>query len=253
MSVQQIGKLDIATWPGEYESILEFYFWEPQHLNRFSRPDRRLPLTTVLEHLRAKEVPLNHLFSIFFSLAPAALSARLISAIAQGLTSDSADLINSPSFRRSKLCGICQPDLLLVAGGRPVFLEIKLQATTSKEQLLKYALAGEMISGNRGVPAALILVGKSAVFPAADAFEKERETACLTIPTKIEQSASSVGVSLERLVEVARRMPIFRACYADVRNHLLSELEKTSEVVEGEQTLRRLLLGMVETLEKLRP
>jgi hypothetical protein len=54
VSVQRIRQSDIATWPDEYESIWEFYFWEPQHLNRFSPPpDRRKTLNTVLEHLRA--------------------------------------------------------------------------------------------------------------------------------------------------------------------------------------------------------
>ena len=254
MSVQQIRQSDIATWPDEYESILEFYFWEPQHLNRFSPPpDRRKALNTVLEHLRAKEVPLNHLFSIFFSLAPAALSARLISAIAPDITSSSADLINSSAFRRSKLRGICQPDLLLIVDGRPVFLELKLQAKTSKEQLLKYALAGETIGANRDTPPALVLVGRSAKFAAADIFEREREAGSLIVPAKIERRAFSVDVSPERLVEAARRMPIFRASYADIRNHLLSELETISTEVEGGQTLRKLVVGMVYVLERLKP
>jgi hypothetical protein len=196
-------------------------------------------------------VPLNHLFSIFFSLAPAAMSGRLISAIAPGIKSGSAQLINSPAFRRSILWAACQPDLLLIAEGRPVFFELKMRAKTSEEQLLKYALAGELIGGNRDTPPALILVGKSALFTAADEFEKRRQAAPLIVPSKIERHAVKRGVSVERLAAAARRMPIFRASYADITNHLSSELKAISGDSEGGQTLRRLVVGLTGALQKI--
>ena len=241
---------DQSEWPDEYENILEFYFWEPQHLNRFSPPaERRLPLNTVFERLRVKEVPLNHLFTIFFSLAPAALSARLISAIAPGITCNSAYLINIPRVRRSKLPGICQPDLVFMADARTVFLELKIRARTSIEQILKYALAGEVIRGNRDRPPALVFVGKSPTFAEVDVFEAQREAASFVVPAKIERYADNLNVSLEQLIQAAHHMPVFRTSYTAIRSHLSSELETISAQAEGGETLRRLVKGMIRALD----
>src|SRR6267143_915401 len=60
-------------WTDEYESIVEFYFWEPQHLNRRAPPGRNPGIDEVLQRLRRKEVPLNHLLGILFRLVPASL------------------------------------------------------------------------------------------------------------------------------------------------------------------------------------
>jgi hypothetical protein len=252
--MQEIEQSDIATWPDEYESILEFYFWEPQHLNRFSpAPDRRLGLDAVLARLRKREVPLNHLFSIFFSLVPSAMAARLLTAVAPGIEGGSAYLINSPAFRRSKLRGICQPDLLLIVDDRPVFWELKIDSTTSEEQLLKYALLGELVTQKSEKAPALVLVGRTAAFPAADTFENLRATELLHISTKFERHASDFGVTRAALRAAARRIALFRTSYTAIHGHLASELKRVDAESESGQTLSKLLHGMVVTLENIQP
>ena len=255
--MQEIRQLDIARWPDEYESILEFYFWEPQHLNRCSPArDRRLGLDVVLARLRKREVPLNHLFSIFFSLVPSAMAGRLLTAVAPGIEGGSACLINSPSFRRSKLRGICQPDLLFIVDGRPVFWELKLDSTTSEEQLVKYALLGELVNQNPEKAPALVLVGRTAVFPAANAFEKAPATQLLDRSAEFERHASDFGVTPQSLREAARRaasrrIALFQTSYANIHRHLTSELARVSTESESGQTLSKLLSGIVVTLENI--
>ena len=254
MQERGIEQSDIAKWPDEYESILEFYFWEPQHLNRFSPAlNRRLGLDTVLARLRKREVPLNHLFSIFFSLAPSAMAARLLTALAPGIEGGSACLMNSPAFRRSKLRGICQPDLLLIVDESLVFLELKLDSTTSLEQLLKYALLGELLTHKPEKAPALVLVGRTAAFRAADTFENLRATKLLEVSTKLERQASGFGVTRETLLAAARRIALFRTSYTEILGHLASELKRVDAESESGQTLSKLVHGMVAALENIQP
>ncbi len=251
--MQETWQSDTAAWPDAYWSALEFYFWEPQHLNRFSppSPDKKRGLGDVMSRLRAKEVPLNHLFSIFFSLAPAALAARLVEATAPGVKGSSARFISSPEFRHSKLCGICQPDLFLIVDGRPVFWELKLDSRTSTEQILKYALVGTALSGEEGTTPALVLVGRTSAFREADVFADELAKASLQVPTNVEQHALRLNVTTEKLVAAAQKMPIYRSSYSDIRECLKAELESIDSEMESGQTLCKLLRGMIDTLETI--
>jgi hypothetical protein len=252
--VQETWQSDTAAWPDAYWSALEFYFWEPQHLNRYSppSPDKKRGLDEVLSRLRAKEVPLNHLFAIFFSLAPPALSARLVEAVAPGLKGSAARLISSPEFRHSNLCDVCQPDLFLLVDERPVFWELKLDSKTSTEQLLKYALLGELVSREPSPIPVLILVGRTRESRAVDAFWKHLTDASLSIPPNVENHARRENITTDQLLAAAQKMPIYRASYSDVRDRLKAELESINSEVESGQTLCKLLQGMIETLETIK-
>ena len=107
-------------WTDEYESIVEFYFWEPQHLNRRAPPGRNPGIDEVLQRLRRKEVPLNHLLGILFRLIPASLSARLLSSIAGVPIGSTARFVNNADLRRSPAYGGCQPDFMFqISDGSP--------------------------------------------------------------------------------------------------------------------------------------
>src|SRR6267143_6945853 len=112
----------VDDWTDEYESILEFYFWEPQHLNRRAHTSGKNPgVDVVLDRLRTKEVPLNHLLGLFFRLVPPTLAARVLASMSQTAVGDMAKHVNTATFRRSQIYGICQPDFLFETGDGLVF------------------------------------------------------------------------------------------------------------------------------------
>ena len=58
-------------WQDYYYDILEFYYAEPQHLNRLKYgPEKTWKFPKVRKRLQRLEVPLNHIMTHFFLLAP---------------------------------------------------------------------------------------------------------------------------------------------------------------------------------------
>lgn len=57
-------------WHDHYYDVLEFYYWEPQHTDRARFLGKGSKYVQIKEHLRSIEVPLNHIITLFFLLAP---------------------------------------------------------------------------------------------------------------------------------------------------------------------------------------
>ena len=119
-------------------------------------------------------------------------------------------------------------------------------------------MLGELVNQKPEKAPALVLVGRTAVFPAASTFEKIPTSEFLDRSVEFERRASDFGVTQEALREaalgaVARRLALFPTRYADIQRHLKSESTRVDEASESGQTLSRLLDGMVVTLENIQP
>ena len=129
------------SWAEVYYEALQFYYYEPMHLGQQKKPGAKYDSAgKVDEGLRRKEVPLNHLIKLFLSLAPVALRNRLFSSA-----------LGSPRLGEFQMAGrsvdadyvlqnAVQPDFLFKSGNETISIEMKVDAQSDIDQVLKYAL-----------------------------------------------------------------------------------------------------------------
>jgi hypothetical protein len=234
-------------WATEYRNIIEFYFWEPQHLNRVSPPkEKRRRPDDVLDALMRREVPLNHQLNMFFRLAPHALKARWLRGFFPALAVDTPRLVNNAVLRKAKIFGACQPDLYFEAGGARVFVELKVDAKSGLEQLCKYALLSTYL--DREVdpkPAGLVFMGPNAgQFAGLRRHLANRSAAEFIAPDKVLRHAGRFKLGPAEITASARRLPLAFASYLEFDSFLAEEQERLVDGDEGNETLRNLINGM---------
>ena len=78
VSPSQGPSSDKTPWTQEYYNALRFYFWEPQWLNRHANATRDRSCDQVIDHVGRAEVSLNHLLSMFFSIASTRVVNRFL-------------------------------------------------------------------------------------------------------------------------------------------------------------------------------
>ncbi len=130
------------TWNQNYYDLLEFYLFEPQHIAPKVGTDaqKRRTVPEAVKRLKRLETPFNHLFSIFFRLAPQELIGRIVSAAFPGIEAiNDLESIGREADRRFDLRNATQPDLLFVVGDTIVCVEMKVDAKTDAEQIFKHA------------------------------------------------------------------------------------------------------------------
>lgn len=124
------------TWSDEYREIVEFYFWEPQHLRR---PDRPWPgagtqADQMWEHVSGIEVATNHVLNLYLAMVP-------FSMLNDGWVPDEPyDIVPSEQLRLliSAQGEFTQPDLYFRAPQRDLAIELKTRSRSSLRQLQKY-------------------------------------------------------------------------------------------------------------------
>lgn len=232
-------------WTAEYANIVEFYFWEPRHLNRVSPPpEKRRPADQVLGDLMRREVPLNHQLSLFFRLAPTGLIRRWLGGIVE-IDLAAPRLTDPLAYRRSKVFGACQADLWFEANVARCFAELKVDARSSLQQLCKYGLLQAALNDSHGVkPAALVFMGPSAGrFANIADHIAGRHSPEFVLPDSVTKHATRLAVTPESVLESVRAIEIGHTDYSAFDSFLADE-EARVPVGEGGETMARLLGGM---------
>ena len=126
-------------WTSEYYDVMEFYYWEPQHLGKIKNPKSRYsnPVES-LQHIQNMEVSLNHMFNVFFRLAPSGFINQLLNTTCKTNISD--ELSMQGRYAVKEYSTLVQPDLLLTSDNTNFSIEMKIGAKSSLEQVYKYAL-----------------------------------------------------------------------------------------------------------------
>lgn len=230
-------------WTAEYDNIVEFYFWEPQHLNRGKLPGAKsAPSHEVLSALARREVPLNHVLSIFFSLAPQGLIERWF--LRCGLDAQSPRLLGNPSIRQRPAFGVCQPDLAFLDKSGELFCELKIDARLMADQLYKYLIFH--IASGATTPLRLLIMGRTNRFRAVD----QVGSGLPEVSAKLTRQAANLGVDVHRLQDAAGAMVIRTTAYADLNDFLDGELARLDRSRESDQTLHRLIQDLAGHLQE---
>lgn len=128
-------------WTSEYYDIVSFYYWEPQLLNRQNKRDPKKSHTDVIARIKRLEVPLNHILNIFFALTPNSLQQRFFGTLVDtNLIRDVFEIAGRVKRETQPASSICQPDFIFESDNSLVGIEIKVNSSTSLDQIIKYAI-----------------------------------------------------------------------------------------------------------------
>lgn len=130
------------TWTKYYYDILDFYYWEPQHLGKIKNPNRKYrTYDDIFNHLNKIEVSLNHQLALFFNIVPESISNGILKKMTNGKVKDRYIYESEKTSKIiEKLNDFTQPDFLFEGKHSLLAIEVKLDSWSSLDQLMKYLL-----------------------------------------------------------------------------------------------------------------
>jgi hypothetical protein len=112
------------TWSGEYREIVDFYYWEPQHLGRMKNPTSTITSSDqAWAKVKKLEVSTNHILNLYFSMVPLAV----LDPNRRWAPADDYRFVGSGELERlrNSLQGFTQPDLYWTEPTRELAVELK--------------------------------------------------------------------------------------------------------------------------------
>jgi hypothetical protein len=127
-------------WTKYYYDILDFYYWEPQHIGKIKNPNRKhRTYEDIFDHLGKMEVSLNHQLALFFNIVPESVSNGLLKRMTDGQAKDKYVYESEKTSKIiEKLNDFTQPDFLFEGKHSLLAIEVKLDSRSSLDQLMKY-------------------------------------------------------------------------------------------------------------------
>jgi len=236
-------------WNQTYYDLLEFYLFEPQHIAPKPRVDatKRRTVPEAIKRLKRLETPFNHVFSLFFRLAPPEFIGTIVSAaFADGSPSHDLASIGREADRKFDLRNTTQPDLLFVGSDAIVCIEMKIDAKTDAEQIFKYAALFAHIDPAAKKRRFLIYMGPKDFARLwrrnGVTLEIAKEMAiefARDLPTKL--SGAALVKKIPDVVAVVASLRLGYLSYSDVRQILERE---AARAMAPDGVYRRLLGGM---------
>lgn len=241
------------TWNHEYYEILEFFFWEPQHLGKKKNPDNKYDSPQkVFDHLKKMEVTLNHLFNMFFTLLPDEERNELFSDLFKTKIQDEF-IFNSNKTRAyiDSIGSVTQPDLLFSGKENFACIEMKIEAKSSLEQLMKYLLLSILADehGETKRKTHLLFMAK---YELPDLFienvstmEEARSALIqMTLPNKSKNGNIDLTQYHNQILDTAKRANLCFYTYKDFYNLLQEKMLKDNHPV-----IIKLMEGICNELE----
>jgi hypothetical protein len=245
------------SWVKRYFDGLAFFFWEPQHLGRKKDSEGSLQgEERVLDHLRKIEVTLNHTLNQFFSIAPLCYRRELFEAVFH--TPFEADLFFHGGGVEAayEVPGSVQPDLLFTSSNAVASIEMKIDAKTSSDQVLKYCLLGLAHERDTEVEKKHFLLllapassrslwkeGYASVSAAKDAIAQH------DLDAFIRKHPSWVSERLPRLRQIVEGIELQQISYRDLSQAFQEKLPPPADASPGAEVLRRLIGGFLRELK----
>lgn len=135
----------MSQWNDEYYEIIDFYFWEPQHIGRSKTEKSRYKnMEDVKNHILNMEVSLNHQLNIFFRLAPEDFINKLVKNYFHNSFDDKYLFHGENEWKQYVPAEETQPDLFLSGESTNLAIELKLGAKSNMEQVAKYLLLHQL-------------------------------------------------------------------------------------------------------------
>lgn len=129
-------------WTKYYYDILDFYFWEPQHLGKVKNKKRKnKTYTDIFNHIAKMEVSLNHQLALFFSIIPETVLNSLLNEITKQNIKEKYIYESYTTIKIIEdLNDFTQPDFIFEGRNSLLAIEVKLDSTSNLDQFMKYLL-----------------------------------------------------------------------------------------------------------------
>jgi hypothetical protein len=129
-------------WNEELYELIEFLFWEPQHIGKKKKINSKYEnWNDVIAHLEKIEVLLNHHFSLFFNLISYKQKQSILSNLLKISLDDDFEISSMRTRNLETIIdNFTQPDLLFEGRENVVYVEMKIGAKSNCAQLLKYLI-----------------------------------------------------------------------------------------------------------------
>lgn len=183
-------------WPELTYRYIEHYAWEPQHLlltsggtNQIRGKER---IDAVYARLRRQEVPLNYLLNVLLRLVPSTIRRECLMPF--GLVESDPGL-TSLNLRTPCDYDHIQPDVHLESATARVFIEVKVDARLTLDQIKKYAELHAKLDKDDGYkkqPYVLFLMKSKALTIADIKRSFDHESADSEIPPLLDENAGNI-------------------------------------------------------------
>ena len=173
---QRIKELD--GWTDHYYDFIDHYYWRPQQIGLKKDKTTSRGWDPWLSKLRRYEPALNHMFDLFFQLAPQDLVDYALGRLV-GHSVDGMRLVRVDGLDPH----VAQPDMVFFADRRVIFVEMKVESKSSVDQFVKYAITAHHLAEQVSQFDLVVLVPKAEhgkVWHGKIGSEKDLKTAALS-------------------------------------------------------------------------
>lgn len=241
-----------SDWAAEYYEIIEFYFWEPQHIGRTPKSKMRLGKPhLIVEHAAKHEVSLNHVMNIFFRLVGDDFKNRWF---AQSFKNYQLDRYHLTTRGQTSSIKATQPDLYFLGNINAVAMELKITAQTSADQFIKYAVLQHYMRKKTGMncaPYLLFMTPSGAEERLVRKHKSVRSILDSIEDNHIQEVLRKARMEKELTSEIRDILNVTSvhvASYRTFREHINTEISEIEPNQNYAQTYRLLLQGMVDEL-----
>lgn len=174
-------------WTDEYREIVEFYYWEPQHIGRAKGEKRFNNANEMYAHVSKMEVSLNHILNIFFSLYP-------LNKLGCFNADESHTMMSAHQLEQlqQEQKNATQPDMFFQGKTKNIAIELKTASKSNLKQVVKYIKFNQELANSSAVEFELIFITPhndiSKIFKEKYSTEQELRSAILElslVPPKI--------------------------------------------------------------------
>jgi len=127
-----------STWTDEYRDVIDFFYWEPQHLGRIKNPISEVTSAEAAwSRVAGLEVATNHILNFYFAMVP----LDTINANESWAPQDDYRLVGSQELEdmQRSFGGFTQADLLLRGTAHDCAIELKTKSKATVAQVRHYA------------------------------------------------------------------------------------------------------------------
>lgn len=258
-------------WNTEYWDVMRQLYWEPKELGckriielcadcQKKKPSKELRSELlVIDQLKRREVSLNNVMNIFFSILPSRITSRIFGTVFEHTIADEFTLLDRGAFgdRYGLNFNAAQQDLLFVGNKSFLCVEMKLGTKSKLLQVAKYALQcalEEQLSGKKAaINFVLLAPEKPFSLLWEEAFEDTNslvEAAHYFDPATIKkkQLRALFESQYEVVERILKQMHFTTMGYQKLGEMLSVESNKLDRTHESDEALFRLINGMITEL-----
>ncbi len=256
-------EINESSWIEEIYDYVEYYYWEPQHLNKQAKTTGGEAFKQVRARMRRMEVPLNAIFNITLRLLPSRIISNILNLFCEADFGRQFLLLNRLALVNN-MGNFAQPDITLETETSRIFIETKISHKFSLDQTYKYLYLHAIWKQKTGISKKpyVLFLSKSDIYSAwaprerSEIFEVDKTAASVVtyiknnpLPLKLGCIDSTLHLH-EDVKQILDLLVIASTTWQAVATFLYLEIENTSQVCnENQELISKLILDLLIELK----